>query len=84
MDLAASIQVVTEEVVLAIARRAQAITGERNLVLAGGVALNCVAIVGLTADYCAKASSSGSGCNPPQETLAGRSARLPWMAPDHG
>ena len=43
MDLAASIQVVTEEVVLAIARRAQAITGERNLVLAGGVALNCVA-----------------------------------------
>ena len=43
MDLAASVQVVTEEVVLAIARRAQAITGERNLVLAGGVALNCVA-----------------------------------------
>lgn len=43
MDLAASIQIVTEEVVLAIARRAQAITGERNLVLAGGVALNCVA-----------------------------------------
>ncbi len=43
MDLAASVQVVTEEVVLAIARRAQEITGERNLVLAGGVALNCVA-----------------------------------------
>ena len=43
MDLAASVQVVTEEVVLAIARRAQEITGEENLVLAGGVALNCVA-----------------------------------------
>lgn len=43
MDLAASVQVVTEEVVLAIARRAQAMTGEENLVLAGGVALNCVA-----------------------------------------
>ncbi len=43
LDLAASVQVVTEEVVLAIARRARAVTGERNLVLAGGVALNCVA-----------------------------------------
>ncbi len=43
MDLAASVQVVIEEVVLAIARRARAMTGEENLVLAGGVALNCVA-----------------------------------------
>jgi len=43
MDLAASIQAVTEEVVLAMGRHARAITGESNACLAGGVALNCVA-----------------------------------------
>jgi len=43
MDLAASIQAVTEEVLLRQARYAQARTGMRNLVMAGGVALNCVA-----------------------------------------
>jgi carbamoyltransferase len=43
MDLAASIQHVTEEVVLRLARHARALTGERALCLAGGVALNCVA-----------------------------------------
>jgi carbamoyltransferase len=43
MDLAASIQVVTEEVVLKLARSIAQTTGERNLCLAGGVALNCVA-----------------------------------------
>ncbi|MDF1564397.1 MAG: carbamoyltransferase [Deltaproteobacteria bacterium] len=43
MDLAASVQQVTEEVVFALARRALAVTGERRLCLAGGVALNCVA-----------------------------------------
>ena len=43
MDLASSIQVVTEEVVLGLARGVAAETGERNLCLAGGVALNCVA-----------------------------------------
>ena len=43
MDIAASIQVVTEEIVLKIAAHAHAITGSRNLVMAGGVALNCVA-----------------------------------------
>ena len=43
MDLAASIQQVTEEVVLRIVRHVHKRTGERNLVLAGGVALNCVA-----------------------------------------
>ncbi len=43
MDIAASIQVVTEEIVLRIARHARELTGARNLVLAGGVALNCVA-----------------------------------------
>jgi carbamoyltransferase len=43
MDLAASIQVVTEEIVLRMARHLRQITGERYLCMAGGVALNCVA-----------------------------------------
>jgi carbamoyltransferase len=43
MDLAASIQAVTEQIVLRIARQARALTGCADLVLAGGVALNCVA-----------------------------------------
>ncbi len=42
MDLAASIQQVTEEIMLRAARRLHAETGMRNLCLAGGVALNCV------------------------------------------
>ena len=43
MDLAASIQVVTEEIVLKLANRIRIETGLKNLCLAGGVALNCVA-----------------------------------------
>ena len=43
MDLAASIQLVTEDLVLQLARSLQAETGLQNLCLAGGVALNCVA-----------------------------------------
>lgn len=42
MDLAASIQAVTEEVMLRIARTVHGETGMANLVMAGGVALNCV------------------------------------------
>ncbi len=42
MDIAASIQVVTEEIVMRIARYAHEATGMKNLVMAGGVALNCV------------------------------------------
>ncbi len=42
MDMARSIQVVTEEIVLRMARHAREATGERNACLAGGVALNCV------------------------------------------
>ena len=42
MDLAASIQDVIEEVVLKIAKNISIETGEKNLCLAGGVALNCV------------------------------------------
>src|SRR5215471_7603511 len=43
LDLAASIQLVTEEVVLRLTRALAAETGAKNLCLAGGVALNCVA-----------------------------------------
>jgi len=43
MDIAASIQQVTEDVVLRLARALARETGQRNLCLAGGVALNCVA-----------------------------------------
>lgn len=43
MDLARSIQEVTEEIVLRMARHIHKCTGEKSLCLAGGVALNCVA-----------------------------------------
>ena len=42
MDLAASVQAVTEEVMLRMSRHVHTKTGMKNLVLAGGVALNCV------------------------------------------
>ena len=42
-DLAASVQCVTEEIVLGLVRAAVEMTGETSLVMAGGVALNCVA-----------------------------------------
>ncbi|MCL2194990.1 MAG: hypothetical protein FWB76_03465 [Oscillospiraceae bacterium] len=44
MDVAASIQVVTNEVLLAMAKHVRAQTGQKNLVLAGGVALNVVSM----------------------------------------
>jgi carbamoyltransferase len=43
MDIAASIQMVTEEIVLRLTRSIAEETGAKNLCLAGGVALNCVA-----------------------------------------
>jgi carbamoyltransferase len=43
MDIAASMQAVTEEIMLRLARSTRAETGMKNLCLAGGVALNCVA-----------------------------------------
>jgi len=43
MDLARSIQQVTEEIVHRLARHARELTGKRHLCMAGGVALNCVA-----------------------------------------
>ena len=42
MDLAASVQKITEDIVIQIAKGIAEDTGERNLCLAGGVALNCV------------------------------------------
>ena len=43
MDIAASIQAVTEEIIIKIAKTIRKETGQENLCLAGGVALNCVA-----------------------------------------
>ncbi|MCP5062397.1 MAG: carbamoyltransferase [Ignavibacteriae bacterium] len=42
MDLARSVQEVTEEIMIRMARHVKKVTGEKNLCLAGGVALNCV------------------------------------------
>jgi carbamoyltransferase len=42
MDLARSVQEITEEIMVKLARHAKEVTGCRNLCLAGGVALNCV------------------------------------------
>ncbi len=43
MDLARSVQAVVEDAILRLAKQAHATTGQKNLCLAGGVALNCVA-----------------------------------------
>ena len=43
MDMALAIQQVTEEAMMRLARTANLLTGLKNLVMAGGVALNCVA-----------------------------------------
>src|SRR5690606_6988216 len=43
MDLALGVQMVTEEAMLRLARYARKLTGAKNLCMAGGVALNCVA-----------------------------------------
>jgi carbamoyltransferase len=43
MDLAASVQAVTEEIVIRLAKSVKKETGAKNICLAGGVALNCVA-----------------------------------------
>jgi Predicted carbamoyl transferase, NodU family len=71
MDLAASIQAVTEEVMLRLTRSLAKETGARNLCLAGGVALNCVANGKILRDP----ASSGSGSSPPRAMPAARWAR---------
>ena len=52
MDLAASIQSVTEEAILRLVHSLASETGARNLCLAGGVALNCVANGKVLRDHC--------------------------------
>jgi carbamoyltransferase len=52
MDLAASVQAVCEQIVLLLARGIARETGQRNLCLAGGVALNCVANGKLLREKC--------------------------------
>ena len=43
MDVARSIQLVTEEIMVLLVKHAREVTGQKNLCMAGGVALNCVA-----------------------------------------
>ena len=43
MNMALAVQEITEEIVLRLGRTAKALTGAKNLVMSGGVALNCVA-----------------------------------------
>ena len=77
-DLARSIQEVAEEIALRIARHVHRATGERNLCLAGGVALNCVANGGCFA----RGRSSASGCSRPRGTRAVRCAHArSWPIP---
>jgi carbamoyltransferase len=52
MDIAASIQAVTDEIVVRLARGLATETGQKNICLAGGVALNCVANGKLLRDGC--------------------------------
>jgi carbamoyltransferase len=66
-DIARSIQVVTEEIILRMARHAHELTGEKYLCLAGGVALNCVANgrllrEGPFADIWIQPAAGDSGC----------------------
>jgi carbamoyltransferase len=66
-DIAASIQLVTEEVVLHVVRQAKKLTGANNLCLAGGVALNCVSngkllsTSGFKSIYCPPDPGDGGG-----------------------
>ena len=67
IDLARSIQWITEEALLRMGRHAHALTGETNLCLAGGVALNCVANgrllrEGPFADLWIQPAAGDSGC----------------------
>ncbi len=52
MDLAMAIQEITEKIVIRLAKTAMAITGSQNIVMAGGVALNCVANGKLLREKC--------------------------------
>jgi predicted NodU family carbamoyl transferase len=70
MDLAASVQAVTEEVVLKLARFAQLETGERNLCLAGGVALNASQTVSSLRQAYSRTSGSSRQPATPEVLLA--------------
>jgi carbamoyltransferase len=67
MDIAASIQAFTEEVILKMAAHAKKITGQKYMCLAGGVALNCVANgrllrSGLFEDIWIQPAAGDAGC----------------------
>ena len=75
MDLARSVQDVTEEIVMRMARTVKKETGEKYLCLAGGVALNCVANGKLLRE---RAFSRTSGFSPLRAMPEGRSGPPTW------
>ena len=95
MDVAASIQKVTEEIVLRLARHVRKLTGRSRLCLAGGVALNCVANGILLRDkifddiWIQPAAGDAGGPSAPRSSSgtssstsrAPRSPRIPSTAP---
>ncbi|MGH9090340.1 MAG: carbamoyltransferase family protein [Acidimicrobiales bacterium] len=90
-DLAASVQAVTEEVLLRLARTAVQRTGERHLCMAGGVALNCVANgkilrSDIVDDLWVQpaAGDAGGALGAAMATAAGAGAGRPHLAATHG
>ena len=84
MDLAASIQAVTEEIVLRLTRSLAAETGAENLCLAGGVALNCVANGKVLRDGEFKRSGSSRRRATPAARSARRSPPITFTRPARG
>jgi len=82
-DLAASIQQVTEEIVLHMASRAVALAGSRNLVYMGGVALNCVANsqLGQVADDIWIMPNPGDAGSSIGAVAASKGCKLNWQGP---
>ena len=76
MDLAASIQVVTEEVMLRLTRALAQETGQKHLCLAGGVALNCVANGKILRDGALRAHLDPAGGRRCRRRTRGRVRRL--------
>ena len=60
MDLARSVQEVIEEAMLRLARHVRQVSGERNLCLAGGVALNCVGNGKMSRERCSRVQNNES------------------------
>ena len=79
MDMAASIQAVTEEMVLRLARSVRAETGPEQLCLAGGVALNCVANGKILREGIFDEAVDPAGLGRRRRSAGGRARRLSYL-----